>query len=74
MPSVTIGQIDARLQQLPPEKLTVVYDFISYLLDRDQTSLLAMTTPDARETMLASEAVLRRDWDRPEEDAAWAHL
>jgi hypothetical protein len=25
-------------------------------------------------TMLASEAVLRRDWDRPEEDAAWADL
>lgn len=26
------------------------------------------------ETMLASELVLRRDWDRPEEDAAWAIL
>jgi hypothetical protein len=25
-------------------------------------------------TMLASEAVLRRDWDSPEEDEAWAHL
>lgn len=28
----------------------------------------------ARATMLASEAVLSRDWDTPEEDAAWAHL
>ena len=28
----------------------------------------------ALDTMLASEAVLRRDWDRPEEDAAWAYL
>lgn len=26
------------------------------------------------QTMLASESVLRRDWDLPEEDAAWAHL
>jgi hypothetical protein len=25
-------------------------------------------------TLLASEAVLRRDWDRSEEDAAWANL
>lgn len=25
-------------------------------------------------TMLASEAVLRKDWDTPEEDAAWANL
>jgi hypothetical protein len=25
-------------------------------------------------TMLASENVLRREWDTPEEDEAWAHL
>jgi len=25
-------------------------------------------------TMLASESVLRRDWDRPEEDADWSDL
>jgi hypothetical protein len=25
-------------------------------------------------TMLASEAVLRKDWDTPEEDAVWSHL
>lgn len=25
-------------------------------------------------SMLASEEVLRRDWDTPEEDDAWAHL
>ncbi len=29
---------------------------------------------EAFQTMLASEAVLRRDWDRPEEDEAWANL
>jgi hypothetical protein len=29
---------------------------------------------DSRLTMYASEAVLRRYWDTPEEDDAWAHL
>lgn len=28
----------------------------------------------SRLTMLASESVLRQDWDSPEEDEAWAHL
>ncbi len=74
MASVTITEIDERLQHLPPEKLSVVYDFVSYLLERDLTDLLTDTNTDSRVTMLASEAVLRRDWDRPEEDSAWAHL
>jgi hypothetical protein len=74
MSSVTIAEIDERLRHLPPEKLIVVYDFVSYLLERDIADLLNDSGTDARATMLASEAVLRRDWDRPEEDAAWAHL
>jgi len=74
MSSVTIAEIDERLQRLPPDKLTVVYDFVSYLLERDAADLLADGASAARATMLAAEAVLRRDWDRPEEDAAWAHL
>jgi hypothetical protein len=74
MASVTIAEIDERLHQLPPEKLPVVYDFVSYLLERDAAALLSADDSDARATRLASEAVLRRDWNRPEEDAAWAHL
>ncbi len=74
MPSVTIHQIDERLQQLPAEKLTVVYDFVSYLVEREREQIVTETASDARQPMLASEAVLRRDWDRPEEDAAWAQL
>jgi hypothetical protein len=70
MTSATVDQIDARLRQLPPEKLVVVNDFVSFLLEQE-----GLTGEDsARATMFASEAVLRRDWDRPEEDAAWAHL
>ena len=32
------------------------------------------SSPEAYTTTLASEQVLRRDWDSPEEDAAWASL
>lgn len=74
MTAVTITEIDERLRHLPPEKLIVVYDFVSYLLERDLVELLTDADTDARAMMLASEAILRRDWDRPEEDAAWAHL
>lgn len=67
MQSVTIPQITERLTQLPPEKLAVVFDFVSYLAERRHDSA-------SFHTMLASEAVLRRDWDTPEEDEAWADL
>ncbi len=65
--TATIERIDERLRQLPPEKLAVVLDFVSYLVEREFAS-------ESFQTMLASEAVLRRDWDTPEEDEAWAHL
>jgi hypothetical protein len=67
MAAVTIRQIEERLQQLSPEQLASVLDFVSYLADR-------RPSPEALSTMLASEAVLRRDWERPEEDAAWSDL
>ena len=51
----------------------VVYDFVSYLVDRETAQLHAEMS-EALQTMLASEAVLRRDWDLPEEDLAWADL
>jgi hypothetical protein len=62
-----MDQIEARLRELPPEKLSVVLDFVSYLADRQLAS-------EAFQTMVASEAVLRRDWDRPEEEEAWRDL
>ena len=33
-----------------------------------------MDESDVPETALLSEPALARDWDRPEEDAAWSHL
>ncbi len=74
MDTITIPQIKERLEQLLPERLRVVYDFVSYLVEREQLQFNVLTKSDAFQTMLASEAVLRRDWDTPEEDAAWAHL
>lgn len=74
METVTIPQINERLRQLSPDKLVVVYDFVSYLLERDLGQMLRETASESYQTMLASEAVLRRDWDLPEEDAAWADL
>jgi hypothetical protein len=74
METVTIPQINERLRQLSPDKLVVVYDFVSYLLERDLGQMLRETASESYQTMLAAEAVLRRDWDLPEEDAAWADL
>jgi len=73
MQAVAIPQITERLQKLSADKLVVVYDFVSYLLERE-TRQPQNRFSEAFQTMLASEAVLRRDWDRPEEDIAWASL
>jgi hypothetical protein len=74
MLSVTISQIVERLQKFPPEKLSVVYDFVSYLAERSENQLRASFGSETFQTMLASESVLGRDWNRPEEDSAWANL
>lgn len=74
MQMVTVDQIDERLKKLPPEKLVVVYDFVSYLIERMTEQSLFDTPSEALQTMIASEAVLVRDWNLPEEDLAWADL
>ncbi len=58
MKQVTILEIDEQLQKLPQEKLAIVYDFNN----------------SSYETMLASEEILKRDWNTIEEDQAWADL
>ncbi len=44
------------------------------LLSLSSVRTLQPPRSEAYEAMLASEEVLRRDWEGPEEDAAWAHL
>lgn len=74
MATVTIDEITESLRKLPPEKLIVVYDFVSYLSERVSGGVLLELEGSALDCMLASEAVLRENWDRPEEDAAWARF
>jgi len=74
MQTVTIPQIVERLQQLSAERLLVVYDFVSYVVDREGRQNGIERTSEAWQTMLASEAILRRDWESPEEERAWEDL
>ena len=54
------------LENLPPEYLGEVVDFVAWLKYRKLQQI--------PETMLLSEAALAKDWDTPEEDEAWAGL
>ena len=74
MEPITVAQIAERLSKLPADKLAVVYDFVSYLAERQVGLTLREAKTESYQTMLASEPVLRRDWDRLEEDEAWAGL
>ena len=68
---VTVANITEKLQGLPEEKLAAVYHFAAYLSERENVRFADVT---AQELMLAAEPLLRREWDTPEEDEAWAHL
>ena len=70
MQTITVEEIDSKLQTLSKDKLTAVYHFVSYLADQD----FDMSDISARELMFASESSLAKDWDTPEEDKAWADL
>jgi hypothetical protein len=76
MRTITVPQITDRLQRLPADKLIVVHDFVSYLVERQPGKALWNweATSESFQVMLASEPVLRRDWEKPEEEIAWAHL
>lgn len=58
--------IDKEVENLPEPLQREVYDFARFLSlkSKDETF----------NGLLVSEAVLARDWDTPEEDAAWASL
>lgn len=58
--------IDKELDELSEPMQRKVYDFVRFLR--------AEANGDAFNGLLASESVLARDWDTPEEDAAWHNL
>ncbi|MBM3180821.1 MAG: hypothetical protein FJZ86_10755 [Chloroflexi bacterium] len=76
METVAISQINESLRNLSSDKLAEVYDFIAFLSARENSKAMLREAGKsyALDTMLASEEVVRRDWDSPEEDAAWVNL
>ena len=70
MQTITVEKIDSKLQTLTQDKLVAVYHFVSYLADSD----LQMSDVSANDLIFASESLIAKDWDTPEEDEAWAHL
>jgi hypothetical protein len=58
--------IQQELEGLPESLQREVYDFARFLKLKSER--------ESFEGLLASEAVLARDWNTPEEDAAWANL
>ena len=58
--------IEKELDVLPEPLQREVYDFVRFLRLKSDS--------EAFNGLLASESVLAREWDTPEEDAAWQNL
>jgi hypothetical protein len=54
------------VENLPEPLQREVYDFARFLREK--------AVGESFNGLLLSESVLRKDWDTPEEDAAWANL
>ena len=54
------------VENLPEPLQREVYDFARFLREK--------VNSESFNGLLLSESVLRKDWDAPEEDAAWANL
>ena len=69
----TSGQSDVVITRYE-KPVTVMIRYEGYLAIRDELLRVRAEESEAFQTMLASEAVLARDWNTPEEDDAWADL
>ncbi|MBF0118648.1 MAG: DUF2281 domain-containing protein [Desulfobacterales bacterium] len=72
MKTVTINNLTQQIKQLPYDKLVVVYDFVSFILEKNLNPVEIKS--EAFQTMAASEMVLGKDWESAEEEQAWANL
>ena len=54
------------IEKVPEPLIDEVLDFVNFLKNK--------IAKDRIETSLASEAVLKKDWLKPEEDEAWQDL
>lgn len=64
--STVLEEIEEQIHKMGPEQLALLAQIIR--------SLSADGSWDTWETLLAAESSLRKDWESPEEDAAWADL
>lgn len=62
----TREMIDHELKELPESLQREVYDFVQFLKSK--------STDQTFNGLLASEGILAKDWNTPEEDKAWANL
>jgi antitoxin MazE len=65
-----------RIPKVLLEESGIVKD-VEIKASRGILRIIPIKSPEKKrvnETALLSEKVLRRDWDRPEEDEAWANL
>lgn len=58
--------INKEVENLPEPLQREVYDFVRFLREK--------AAGESFNGLLLSQSVLRKDWDTPEEDAAWANL
>jgi uncharacterized protein DUF2281 len=58
--------ISKELEGLPEPLKREVYDFVRFLREK--------SVDDSFNGLLLSESALKKDWDTPEEDIAWASL
>jgi len=58
--------IEKEISAMPETLQREVYDFVRFLRHKNEE--------DAFNGLLLSESALARDWNTPEEDAAWASL
>lgn len=63
---MSLTEIKQAAAQLPPEELTALTSFLVRLSEKDK--------PEGFNGSGLSESVLGREWNSPEEDAAWANL
>lgn len=57
--------INREVENLPEALQREVYDFVRFLREKSD---------EPRNGVLLSQSALAKDWDTPEEDAAWANL
>ena len=63
---MSLAEIKQLATQLPPEELTALTTFLVRLTQNSEGETFNGTA--------LSESVLGREWNSPEEDAAWANL